>query len=194
VVAQVQVVAVVVDQFERERHTASLPRCFSWRKSQVGIFCGGIVGCGLLGAWGVVEFLVMRRVHAILVIVALLATPLALLARAIDPSVTNCGGICCLPHGHYAPTHHAAHATPANEPSCHHEGASPTPELNCTLDCAMHSSPHGSNYGLLTPIAPTKPSNLFSLRLAPQTQSASSGATAFPRSGFLASPFQPPRA
>jgi hypothetical protein len=152
--------------------------------------CAAKRNCGTLTA--------MRRAQTILVIVALLATPLALLARAVGPGLPDCNGMCCLPHGHHAPQsaprHHAIPVTPAKDASCHHEDAAPTSALNCTLDCAMHSSPHGSNYGLLTSIAPTKPSNLFSLRLPPQTQSASSGATAFPRSGFLASPFQPPRA
>jgi hypothetical protein len=152
--------------------------------------CAANRNCGTLRA--------MLRAQAVLVIVALLATPLALLARANDSGMADCNGMCCLPHGHHvqqpAPMHHATPMTPAQDPSCHHEGAPPTSTLNCSLDCAMHSSPHGANYGLLNPIAPTKPSSLFSLRLPWQTQSASSGATAFPRSGFLASPFQPPRA
>lgn len=155
-----------------------------------GSNCATNRNCGNLPA--------MLRAQAVLVIIALLATPLALLARAIDPSMTNCEGMCCLPHGHHvprpAPMHHATPVTPARDTSCHHEGALATSTLNCTLDCAMHSNPHGSNYGMLNPIAPTKPSNLFSLCLPWQTQSASSGAIAFPRSGFLASPFQPPRA
>ena len=134
----------------------------------------------------------MLRAQAVLMIIALLATPLA---RATDPSMANCDGMCCLPHGHHAPQsapgHHAIPVTPAKDASCHHEDAPPTSALNC---CAMHPRPHSFNYSLLDPIAPTKPSNLVSLPLPPQTQSASSGVTVFPRSGFLASPFQPPRA
>jgi hypothetical protein len=45
-----------------------------------------------------------------LVIVALLATPLALLARAVEPGMPDCNGMCCLPHGghHHAPVRNSS--------------------------------------------------------------------------------------
>jgi hypothetical protein len=54
VVAQIQVVAVVVDQFERQHVGASVPRCFSGRKPRVEISCcapgacrfGSATACG----------------------------------------------------------------------------------------------------------------------------------------------------
>jgi hypothetical protein len=140
----------------------------------------------------------MLRAQAVLVIIALLATPLALLARATDPNRANCDGMCCLPHGHHAPqhvpSHHAAHVTPRIDASCGHDDAVPAPALSCMLDCTMHSSPRGSSFGLLAPIAPTRASSIFSLRLPLETQPKVPGTIEFLGSGFLPSPFQPPRA
>jgi hypothetical protein len=50
------------------------------------------------------------------------------------------------------------------------------------------------DFGLLAPIAPTKPSDLATIRIAIDATSAISDSTVLAPSGFLASPFQPPRA
>src|SRR5277367_5500731 len=60
-----------------------------------------------------VSLLVMRRVKAILVIVALLSAPLAVLAQTSSEDMPSCGGMCCLPHhaAHNPASHHASAAT-----------------------------------------------------------------------------------
>ena len=102
----------------------------------------------------------MRRVKAILVIVALLSAPLAVLAQTASEDMPACGGMCCLPH-------HAAH-----NPAAHHASASPqehqstscahgpdAPMLNCAFNCGDTHAVHF----FVSPLAPTKPSNLASV-------------------------------
>jgi hypothetical protein len=89
----------------------------------------------------------MRRAQAILVIVALLSTPLALLARVNDPGMPDCNGMCCLPHSSH---HHSPARTPPPEPqkddmACHHGAAGQM------MECSMNSGQHRMDYGLLAP-------------------------------------------
>jgi len=132
----------------------------------------------------------MRRVQAILVIVALLATPLALSARAVDPGMPDCNGMCCLPHGghHHAP---ARNEPPGSEPdgmACHHGAA------GHMMECSMRSGEQRTDYGLLAPFPPGRTS---SLTFIDQPKVSSFGDSQFPAgnlsAGFLAGPFQPPR-
>jgi len=132
----------------------------------------------------------MRRVQAILVIVALLATPLALLARADDSGMADCNGMCCLPHGthHHAPTRNTAPASHDEEMACHH-GA-----LGHMMQCSMKSGQHRMDYGLLAPFPPAQTSVFASIA---QPKASRFGNPQFPAgnlsAGFLAGPFQPPR-
>jgi hypothetical protein len=159
-----------------------------------------------------------RRAQAILLVLALLATPLALYARVIASDVPNCNGMCCLPQHHRtpqpAPTEPpaiAVHSAPAADSDCPHHHATPTTKASaaqnhanavaseaashsCAFYCAMHSKPRAMTFGLLAPIAPTKPSDLAAIRIAIDTTRAIAASTDFTPSGFLASPFQPPRA
>jgi hypothetical protein len=131
----------------------------------------------------------MRRGQAILVILALLATPLSLLARATAPSPMDCNGMCCLPHG---PHHSMPHQTPQNSG---HEGIScEHGELGHGYECSMKSGHHNMDYGFSSPIAPTRASAIASIALlnAPRFagfQSPDQNLSA----GFVANPFQPPR-
>jgi hypothetical protein len=132
----------------------------------------------------------MRRTQAIIVIVALLSTPLALLARAAGPEAMACNdGLCCLPHGPHHSTPHHAPQRPAHEGmSCEHGTASHI------IECTMNSSHHRMDYGLVSPIAPTKPSGVVSITLLnlPRVAGFQAPAQNLP-AGFLPSPFQPPR-
>jgi hypothetical protein len=161
-----------------------------------------------------------RRAQALVLVLALLATPLALYARGIAGDMSSCNGMCCLPQHH-----HAAHPAPSEqaattaraattaEPECHHHSASATKASatqhlatetaaavdeeashSCAFHCAMHSRQHTMNFGLLAPIAPTKPSDLAAIRVAIDTTIAAAAITSVAPSGFLASPFEPPRA
>jgi hypothetical protein len=139
------------------------------------------VGCARLFA--------MRRAQAILVIVALLATPLALLARATDSGMPDCNGMCCLPHGsHHSPLRNPSPAPQQEEMACHHGAA------GHMMECSMKSGQHRMDYGLLAPYPPAKTSALASLIVPRVSRIADSHLSAGNLSaGFLASHFQPPR-
>jgi len=130
----------------------------------------------------------MRRVQAILVILALLATPLALVARADDSGMAGCAAMCCLPHG---PQHTLAQIAPAShsgQMSCH-RGA-----LGHMMECTMKSGPHRVQYGLVSPFPPASPSVIASIEIPDVSRIAKFRIPAGSlSSGFLANPFQPPR-
>jgi hypothetical protein len=132
----------------------------------------------------------MHRAQAILVIIALLGAPLALLAHSVSADAAACGGMCCLPH------HGHQHSDPASGPNhqhsseaCDHGGATQMP--NCAFDCGHPRQ----DYSFLSPLAPTKPSNLMVIaRLNSPRNAKFPAITQNVAAGFLASPFQPPRA
>lgn len=132
----------------------------------------------------------MLRAQAIIVIVALLSTPLALLARTTGTDSMACNdGMCCLPHGpHHPVPHHAPQGSAHEGIFCEH-GA-----VSHIIECTMNAGHHRADYGFLSPIAPTKPSALASIAILnlPRMagfQSAAQNLSA----GFIANPFQPPR-
>jgi len=138
----------------------------------------------------VVEFLAMRRVHAILVIVALLATPLALLARAVEPGMPDCNGMCCLPHGshHHSPARNSLLEPQSGDMACHHGAA------GHMMECSMRSGEQRMDYGLLAPFPPGRASILAVIDRPKVSRLANSQFPAGNLSaGFLAGPFQPPR-
>lgn len=160
----------------------------------------------------------IKRLPAVVVVLALLASPLALYARGFTSDMPSCNGLCCLPQHHRAsvPTEDLLtekRSETTAEPECHHHSASTaktkvsdaqdgaiTTDASrharsaCAVHCAMHSKPHAMTFGLLAPIAPTKPSGLATIRIAADITGATSNSSAAARSGFFASPFQPPRA
>jgi hypothetical protein len=138
----------------------------------------------------VVEFLAMRRVQAILVMVALLATPLALLARAVDPGMSDCSGMCCLPHGghRHSPAKTRAPASHEEEMACHHRA------VGDAMDCSMRSGQSRMDYGLIAPFPPAQTSMVAAIDQPRVSRLVGSQFPAFHLSaGFLAGPFQPPR-
>ncbi|MGA7841547.1 MAG: hypothetical protein WBS17_02840 [Candidatus Acidiferrales bacterium] len=138
----------------------------------------------------VVEFSAMRRVQAILVIVALLATPLALLARAVDPGMPDCDGMCCLPHGshHHAPARNSSPQPSNGDMACHHGAA------GHLMDCSMKSDGQRMDYGLSAPFPPAQTSALAFIDRPKVSRFSNSQFPADDLSaGFLAGPFQPPR-
>ncbi len=166
----------------------------------------------------------LRRAQALVLVIALLAAPLALYARSVAGEMPSCNGMCCLPEHHHsqllAPAEQPAKAAaiesePVSEMECHHHAApaakstatkarqssanasaasSRMPSQCCEFHCAMHPRPHAMNFGLLAPIAPTKPSDLAAIRIAVAATSGICIPTAVAHSGHEASPFQPPRA
>ena len=138
----------------------------------------------------VVEFLAMRRIQATLVIVVLLATPLALLARAADPQMPDCNGMCCLPHGghHHGPPRNPSPELPKDDMACHHGATGPL------MECSVRSSHERMDYGLAAPFPPGRTSSLSYVDGPKVSRFAISQFPAGNLSaGFLAGPFQPPR-
>jgi len=121
----------------------------------------------------------MRRAHAILVILALLATPMALLARSdCNPSACDC--MCALvnktllAHGHHAPLLCGQGAGSMHQ-------------------CAMNTKHHPPDYGLNALMAPTAPLPVASFAASVATAQVFAPQTPSMPSGFLAAPFEPPR-
>ena len=120
----------------------------------------------------------MRRAQAILVIVAMLATPLALLARGVNGDASECSSMCCLPHGHHAAQH--------KQMECHRA------EMGHCLECTMKSGTH-SDYGLLAPIVPTVPSAVAFLAIPDNGREILAPFGELSAAGLVSVLFQPPR-
>jgi hypothetical protein len=134
----------------------------------------------------------MRRAQILVVVLALVCAPLSLLVQPASADMSACGGMCCLPHhGSHHPMNHRP-APPKQDhqaSSCEHGAVPQLP--NCAFQCGDIQTQHV----YVAPVAPTKPSNLVSIarlnlpktfELQPETRNTVSG--------FLAEPFQPPRA
>jgi len=122
----------------------------------------------------------MRRFHAIiaaLVVIALLATPLALLARTSPGDPTQCCGAYCPMRAHSG-----QHKT-----TC---GSFLMTDRNC--GCAMRSNQQ-PDYGLNTLMAPTAPSAHVRLAAPESSRTAAFYYSEFSLSGTHSTPFHPPR-
>lgn len=131
----------------------------------------------------------MRRVHAILVIVAVLAAPWALVARSFAAESSGCNGYCCPTRGPHSHHLHGAQNAPAQaaDMQCHHGNA------GRMLDCSMHSGHQALDYGLLSPLAPTSPSLQQEIAPPAASRRAQAMRAVALSQGFLAAPFEPPR-
>lgn len=121
----------------------------------------------------------MHGAHAILVILALLATPMALLARS-DCRQSACDCTCTLVnraflgHGRRGPL------------LCGQGAGSMHP-------CAMNAKHHPPDYGLNALMAPTVPLPVASLAASVISADVFEPQILPTPSGFLAAPFEPPR-
>jgi hypothetical protein len=120
----------------------------------------------------------MRRAQAILVIVAMLATPLALLARGVSSEASECTSMCCLPHGHHAAQH--------KDMGCGHGTTGHI--LECTMNSANHTA-----YGLIAPIVPTVPSAVAFLAIPDISREILAQFGELSAAGLVSVLFQPPR-
>jgi hypothetical protein len=120
----------------------------------------------------------MRRVQAILVIVALLATPLALLARGVNGEASECTSMCCSPHGHHAAQH--------KDMECQHG------VTGHVFECTMTSG-HHTDYGLIAPIVPAVPSAVAFLAIPDVSRDILAQFGEVSAVGVRSGPFQPPR-
>jgi hypothetical protein len=122
----------------------------------------------------------MRRAHAILVILVLLATPMALLARSdCEPSACDC--MCSLVNRSLAAQAHRGSTL------CGHAAGSPH-------QCAMNAKHHPPDFGLNTLMAPTAPLAVAAFAAPVATAQMFAPSALFAPSGFPAAPFEPPRA
>jgi hypothetical protein len=120
----------------------------------------------------------MRRTKAMLVIVALLATPLALFARGMACESCACIMMCCAPQG--------SHSQHGKGMLC---GAKQG--MSCGM---MNSKRHQPEFGLIAPMAPTF-TEAFAAISAPDTiRQLVSFSSQFILQGFASAPFEPPRA
>ena len=126
----------------------------------------------------------MRRAQIVLVITALLATPLALFARGMACDFGACTAICCLPHNS------------ANVSSGHGKRVlCGVPSNTQVHECgAKHPGRSPLDYGFIEPIAPTAPSAHATLTAPMAVRQDAEQFSESIVSGFRASPFQPPRA
>jgi hypothetical protein len=111
----------------------------------------------------------MRRIQTSVIIIALLATPLALLARGMACE-TSPVRMCCMVHG--------SHASRGQAMACH---------------CGMKQN-QMPDFGLLAPIAPTKTESLARPANPELSRRDFAGYAQAAASGFSSAPFEPPRA
>jgi hypothetical protein len=122
----------------------------------------------------------MRRASSILAIVALLATPLALLARSGISQQSQCSRMCCM-------IQRGVHSANAKPRRC----ICGVPAQK--LQCAMKPLPRTPDYGLNAPVVPTAPASLVTLAVPKAGRLMLVALVEFPASGFSSVPFEPPR-
>jgi hypothetical protein len=122
----------------------------------------------------------MRRFHATLValiVIALLATPLALLARSSPNDPTQCCGAYCPMRAHSS----------QHKMMC---GSFSVAERNC--GCAMRSNQQ-PDYGLNTLMAPTMTSASVRINAPESSRRTATLYAEYSLSASLSAPFHPPR-
>ncbi|MGB6482703.1 MAG: hypothetical protein WBE86_04365 [Candidatus Acidiferrales bacterium] len=116
----------------------------------------------------------MRRIKAASLIIALLAVPLALVARAYACAPQECAMACC--RGHHAMAKDCQHSA---------SGA-----MSCTMGCNSQATP---DYGLAAPLPPFQLSAGLQLPGLNAARAASTIVAVSDFAGFSVPPFQPPR-
>jgi len=121
----------------------------------------------------------VRRFKAILVAIAMLAAPLALLARGVfcDPAECNCAVMCPM---------HASHSQ--SQPMCgtaRHASSAPM--------CGVHQGHHALDYGFIAPFAPAVPLAHAQLTAPVASSALIAHSAQFAVDGISSAPFEPPR-
>ncbi|MGC1661383.1 MAG: hypothetical protein WA737_15340 [Candidatus Acidiferrales bacterium] len=133
----------------------------------------------------------MRSTQAILLVLALLAAPVALLARAsFAGGMSACNGMCCAARGHRGHAINASVPTDATEANmCHHSAASQAEPC----ECAMRGNPASPEIAFFVPMAPTAPIPAAELVAPALLRQFVLPERTAPRHGFSSVPFEPPR-
>lgn len=122
----------------------------------------------------------MQRVETILVILALLATPMALLARS-DCRESACDCSCDLVNRTLLTRAHHGRTLCGEQIT------------GSTHQCAMNRKHQIPDYGFNTMMAPTAPLPMAGLPTSVRAVEVALPRVASPSSGFLSAPFEPPR-
>jgi len=122
----------------------------------------------------IAEQKMMRQIQSVTLIVALLAVPLALVARSCACAPQQCTMTCCLLHKH------------AMKMNC--SGASGA--STCAMQCNSHKN---IDYGLASPLAPTQIAERSALPAPKVARLSSFLPRRMASSGFTFEPFKPPR-
>jgi hypothetical protein len=125
----------------------------------------------------------MRRAFTIVAVCALLAAPLALVARGEACAPENCKKLCCRPHPMHTPSHHTS-----GDVDCHHSSSQPAPE--CSMKSACN---HALEFGFITPVPLTVLAAKVRLMAPGLVSDKISSPNSQHSSGFAAVPFEPPR-
>ena len=127
------------------------------------------------------------RYSGLVLILALLMSPLSLLIRSSARGASSCNGMCCRPHGTRASMGgDQGYESRAKRMPCG-RGANEHAAI-----CPINTSPQGE----YTLVAPLRPATLCAQARMPGPQLArqtSSQQTETPLAGFLPIPFEPPR-
>lgn len=131
----------------------------------------------------------MRRVHALVVVLALLASPMSLLARAWNCGDCCCEMICCAKH-------HGATASPAARgqagAAIANSDAAGLP-ATCDGHCKLRRNRHLLDYGFSVLMFPGFPLGEGYLAETPALRFAIPKSESLALNGFAFPPFQPPR-
>lgn len=128
----------------------------------------------------------MRRVQAILVLLALAALPLVPLLQASEMSACACGCACCLRHA--MPSEKAADNTHRATMFCQRDA------FTRHSQCGMKANRGNMRASMLGPLPPTMLSALAVLAPPALSLGASLGLIKDSPSGFVPDLFEPPRA
>jgi len=120
-----------------------------------------------------------RRIQSVALILALLATPLALLSRSYACAPGQCTMMCCLARKH------GSHSMNMN---C--AGHASAGESSCAMRC---NSNKNVDYGLASPLPPTQLSAALALPAPRVAEMLFSGDYRHAIPGFSRLPFEPPR-
>ena len=118
----------------------------------------------------------MRHAQIIVVMVALLTTPLALLARGIACDNCTCTSMCCMPHGQHSPNMGMM---------CHGSAEK--------MQCGPNSRHKALDFGFIAPIAPTHAMSMVKLIVPAPTRRTVTNYIQLPLSRALSAPLEPPR-
>ncbi|MGH9774629.1 MAG: hypothetical protein ACRD50_06740 [Candidatus Acidiferrales bacterium] len=105
----------------------------------------------------------MRRANCILALLALLAAPLALLARNQACEQDDCTMTCCRPHSQT----HQTRVPDATQTKGHCQHQASDDECCCQMRSAGN---HGPNLGIAAPLPPTLPESVHSIPAPPYSR------------------------